>query len=244
MAKKATAKKSKGKARPGKPAKRKPVKAAKAKAAKAKAAKGKAAKAAKPTRTAKTKAKAKPKAAARRPAAPPPPDPGAIVAELSGRAMIVRILGDAEAYFFDFARLGPDKRAELIEHHLAGFDRRKRGEGRFDWAESFVPVALIGESMPPTVRSQFDLSAPHEGVLVFHRGTGALLHASSKDDTQLAVLAPDLGTLAPTPTYLDEVFDPGEQSYAYEVDRSASRGFTLGQIELLMHSGGAQLTLV
>ncbi len=232
---------------------------AKKKASKKAAPKGKAKpvkKAAKPVKAAKAKAKAKPIKAKAKPAKkpapkksrplppPPPPDAGSVVADLSGRAMIVQILGDAEAYFFDFVRLGADKRAELIDHHLAGFAARKRAEGKSDWAESFVPVALIGESMPPVVRARFDLSAPHEGVLIFHRGTGALLHASSKDDAQLAVLAPDLGALSPAASFVDEIFDPADQSYAYEVDRRDSRGFTLGQIELLMQTGGAQLTLV
>jgi len=166
------------------------------------------------------------------------------LADLAGRTMIVQIAGDAEAYFFDFERLGEGKRGELIAHHLAAFDRRKRAEGKTDWAESFVPVALLGESMPPPVRGRFDLSAPHEGVLLFHRPTGALLHASSKDDEKLAVLAPDLESISPSATFVDEVFDPAEQSYAYSIDRSESQGFTRSNIELLMQTSGAELMLV
>ena len=243
MAKKAT----KNKGAKGKPVKKaaKPAKNAKPAKKAAKPAKKPVKQAAK-ARQAKAAAKpAKPAPKKARPMSPPPPpDAGSVVADFSGRAMIVRILGDAEAYFFDFARMGPDKRAELIEHHLAAFDERKKAEGKADWTESFVPVALIGESMPPVVRARFDLSAPHEGVLVFHRGTGALLHASSKEDDQLAVLAPDLGMLSPSPSAVHDWWDPAEQSYAYEVDRRESRGFTLSQIELLMQTGGAQLTLV
>ena len=169
------------------------------------------------------------KAPAKKPAAPREErDIASALADLAGRAMIVQIVGDAEAYFFDFDRLGPDKRAE----------------GKLDWAESFVPVALLGESMPPPVRGKFDLSAPHEGVLLYHRPTGALLHASSKDDEKLAVLAPDLETISPIASYVDEVFDPAEQSYAYAIDRSQSEGFTRSNIELLMQTSGAELMLV
>lgn len=228
MAKKATKKAAK------KPAKKAPAKKAPAKKT-AKAAK------AKPK---KKPAKRAPEARSPKSEAPEERDIASALADLAGRAMIVQIVGDAEAYFFDFDRLGADKRGELIEYHLAAFDRRKRAEGKADWAESFVPVALLGESMPPPVRTQFDLSAPHEGVLLYHRPTGALLHASSKDDEKLAVLAPDLETISPIASYVDEVFDPAEQTYAYAIDRSQSEGFTRSNIELLMQTSGAELMLV
>jgi hypothetical protein len=158
--------------------------------------------------------------------------------------MIVQILGDAEAYFFDFIRLSPTKRAELIAHHVAAYDRRKQAEGKANWSDELVPVALLGESMPPPIRGKFDLSAPHEGLVLYHAVSGALLYAASKDDDKLAILAPDLATIAPQESYVDEVFDPNKLSYAYQVDRSESEGFTLGEIETLMQSAGAQLTLV
>src|SRR5258706_1612433 len=72
--------------------------------------------------------------------------------ELSGRAMIVQILADAEAYFFDFAKLSAGRRTEMIEHHLAAYDRRKQAEGKPDWIQALVPIALLGESMPPPPR--------------------------------------------------------------------------------------------
>ncbi len=158
--------------------------------------------------------------------------------------MIVQILGDAEAYFFDFAKLSAARRAELIAHHLAAFDARKQGEGKTDWPDHFVPFALLGESMPPPVRQRFDLSAPHEGTVLYHPGTGALLYAASKDDDKLAILAPDLSTLSPQASFVSDVFDPNAQSYAYAVDRRDSQGFTLSEIETLMQTGGAELTLV
>jgi hypothetical protein len=169
---------------------------------------------------------------------------GPTVTELAGKAMIIDILGDAEAYFFDFTQLSPARRSELIEHHLAAFDQRKRNEGSDNWVDQFVPIALLGESMPPPIRGQFDLSAPHEGVLLHHAGTGAVLYAPSKDDDKLAVVAPDLGTISPRESFLADVFDPDAQSYAYAVDRSQSQGFTLGEIETLMQTVGAELTLV
>jgi len=236
--------------------------AAKAKAAvKAKpAAKATAAVKAKPAAKAKAAAKAKPavkakssaksatnsatKSTAKRGVSTVPAEHGTPLAEHAGKAMIIQILGDAEAYFFDFDRLGADRRAELIEHHLAAWDARKRSEGQPSWAESFVPVALLGESMPPSVRGQFDLSAPHAGVVLYHRPTGALLHSAGKDDEKLAVMAPDIETISPRASFLGDVFDPADQSYAYRVDASESDGFTRANIEMLMQTGGAQLILV
>ncbi len=196
----------------------------------------------------KAAAKTKAKPAKKKPKAKPAPareeakTPS--LRELSGRAMIVQILGDAEAYFFDFARLSPARRAEIVEHHLAAYDRRKQAEGKADWILSLVPIALLGESMPPPVRKRFDLSAPHEGVVLHHAETGALLYAASKDDERLAILAPDLATIAPRATFVSERFDPEQQTYAYAVDRSESQGFTLGEIETMMQAGGADLMLV
>ena len=166
------------------------------------------------------------------------------VSELVGRAMIVQILGDAEAFFFDFTQLSEARRAELIAHHAEAYDRRKHAEGHPDWADEVVPVALLGESMPPLVRERFDLSAPHEGLVLYHAASGALLYAASKHDDKLAILAPDLATIAPHESFVDEVFDPEAQSYAYVVDRSQSEGFTLAEIEMLMQTAGAELTLV
>jgi hypothetical protein len=240
---KASAKPATAKATAKKPAK------ASAKAAPAKAA-------AKPTKaSAKTsKASAKATTPSTKPAKAAAPKPAPAQQELdlggtpldahAGRAMIIQILGDAEAYFIDFSRLSDEQRQELVEHHLAAWDARKRAEGEHDWADSFVPVALIGESMPPDVRGRFDLSAPHEGVVLFHRKTGALLHASSKDDDQLAVMAPDIETISPAPSFVADVFDPSEQSFAYRVDRTESEGFTRANIVMLMQTGGADLILV
>ena len=164
------------------------------------------------------------------------------IAELAGKAMIVQLVGDAEAYFFDFTRLDAAQRSELIAHHLAAYDRRCQAEGLPDWHAHIVPMALLGESMPPGVRDQFDLSAPHEGVLLHHPESGAVLYAASKDDDKLVLVAPDLETLSPQPSYLGDNFAP--DTFAYEVDRTDSAGFTLGQIEMLMQVAGVELTLV
>jgi hypothetical protein len=197
--------------------------------------------------TAKTTAKrAAPKQAAGSSAkrAAPKQAAGTPLSAHAGKAMIIQILGDAEAYFFDFDRLDASKRRELIEHHLAAWDARKRAEGQTAWAESFVPVALLGESMPPTVRDRFDLSAPHAGVMLYHRGTGALLHAASKDDAKLALMAPDIETISPKASVVSEVFEPARQTYAFAVESSESDGFTRAGIEMLMQTGGAELVLV
>jgi hypothetical protein len=250
-AKKSAARKPAAK-KPTKAAAKKPTKAAAKKPAKAAAMKSKPA-AMKPKAAASSKSAVKAKASsAKAKAASPkkgarntvPSEHGTPLAEHAGKAMIIQILGDAEAFFFDFDRLGADRRAELIEHHLAAWDARKRGEGQPSWAETFVPVALLGESMPPTVRGQFDLSAPHAGVVLYHRPTGALLHSAGKDDEKLAVMAPDIETISPRASFLGDVFDPADQSYAYRVDASESDGFTRANIEMLMQTGGAELILV
>lgn len=224
------------------------VKATKKKGGKrpAKKAKAKAKPAKKPAK--KAVKKPAPKPAKKKPAPKPAPVREELEApslrELSGRAMIVQIVGDAEAYFFDFPRLSAARRAEIVAHHLAAYDRRKQAEGKADWHVHLVPIALLGESMPPPVRKRFDLSAPHEGVVLHHAESGALLYAASKDDDKLAILAPDLATIAPRPTFVGERFDPEQQTFAYAVDRSESQGFTLGEIETLMQAGGAELMLV
>src|SRR5579862_8978243 len=152
---KAAAKPAKKTAKPAKATAKKTAKPAKAAAKKtAKPAKAAAKKTAKPAKAAARKTAKPAKAAARPPKAPPQPG----VTDLAGKAMIIHILGDAEAYFFDFTRLSPARRDELIAHHLAAFDQRKKTEGEADWADQFVPIALLGESMPPPVRGRFDLS--------------------------------------------------------------------------------------
>ncbi|MBL8940556.1 MAG: hypothetical protein JNM69_38790 [Archangium sp.] len=161
-----------------------------------------------------------------------------------GKLTIVQVLGDAEAFVFDFAKLSPQRQAELVSHHLAAFDTRKRAEGKAGWAAEFVPFALLGHSMPPAILGRVDLSAPHEGVLLCHLKTGALLYAPSKADGQLVLMgtAPDM--LEPKASFLADVFDPNAQSYAYEVDRSDCEGFTVGEIETLMTMAGGELTRI
>src|SRR5512140_2282213 len=79
---------------------------------------------------------------------------GPRIAELVGRAMIVQILGDAEAFFFDFSKLSAARRRELISHHADAYDQRKHSEGKPNWTDELIPVALLGESMPPAIRGR------------------------------------------------------------------------------------------
>lgn len=247
-ASKSKSKKPAGK-RPAKAVAKKPAKAV-AKAAAKKPAKAAHASAKKPAKAAHASAKKPAKAAAKKSAAKGkrvstvPSEHGTPLAAHAGRAMIIQIVGDAEAYFFDFDRLGQDKRAELIAHHLAAWDARKKSEGQAAWAETFVPVALLGESMPESVREQFDLSAPHAGVVLFHRPTGALLHAAGKHDAKLALMAPDIESISPKPSFLGDLFEPADQSYAVSITNDEADGFTRANIEMLMQMGGAELILV
>jgi hypothetical protein len=57
-------------------------------------------------------------------------------------------------------------------------------------------------------------------------------------------MAPDIETISPAPSFVADVFDPSEQSFAYRVDRTESEGFTRANIVMLMQTGGADLILV
>jgi hypothetical protein len=164
--------------------------------------------------------------------------------DFCNQAVIVRILGDAEAFVFDFEALPKPKQEELVAHHLGAFDRRKRKEGKGDWLSRLVPFALLGESMPPAIRRQFDLSAPHEGVLLFHPETGAVAYCASKDDERLAIACPEAEMLSPQASYLKENYPAAKIDYAYDVDRSESENFTLGEIETLMTMNGVALQFI
>lgn len=170
--------------------------------------------------------------------------PLSAVSDHVGKLTVVQVLGDAEAFVFDFAKLSSQRKAELVTHHLAAFDARKRNEGKADWAAEFVPFALLGHSMPRAILGRVDLSAPHEGVLLCHLKTGALLYAPSKADAKLVLMGTAPEMLEPRESFLSDVFDPEAQSYAYEVDRSESEGFTVGEIETLMTLAGGELTLI
>ncbi|MBM4782230.1 MAG: hypothetical protein GQE15_31510 [Archangiaceae bacterium] len=170
--------------------------------------------------------------------------PLSAVSDHVGKLTIVQVLGDAEAFVFDFAKLSPQRQTELVTHHLAAFDARKQGEGKAGWVSEFVPFALLGHSMPPAILGRVDLSAPHEGVLLCHLKTGALLYAPSKADEKLVLMGTGPDMLEPRESFLSDVFDPNAQSYAYEVDRSECEGFTVGEIETLMTMAGGELTLI
>jgi hypothetical protein len=164
--------------------------------------------------------------------------------EWVGKCILVQIMGDAEAYLFDYDALPDEQRRALVDHHLRAFSARMKREGKDDWSKRVVPFALLGHSMPPEVRGRIDLSAPHEGVLLLHRESAGVLYCASNEDEQLAIAYPDTDALGAQETYLEDVWDPATTSFAYEVNRSECEGFTLGEIELTMSLGGAELTLV
>ena len=163
---------------------------------------------------------------------------------MCNKAVVIRILGDAEAFLFDFGALPKAKQEELVAHHMGAVDRRKHQEGKPDWLARLVPFALLGESMPPAIRSQFDLSAPHEGVLLFHPQTGAVAYCASSADERLAIAVPEAAMLQPRPSFLDESFPAAKISFDYEVDRSESENFTLGELETVMRMSGAALQFI
>ncbi|MBK9034877.1 MAG: hypothetical protein IPL61_27040 [Myxococcales bacterium] len=158
-----------------------------------------------------------------------------------GKLTIVTILGDAEAWFFDWATLPEAARADLLAHHLPAV-RDRMAATKPDWLAKMQPVALLGESMPPPIRGRVDLSAPHSGVLLFAPEHEAVVYAPGGDDDRLILFA-DLEMLSPRDA-IEATLDPAAAAFAYEVDRSESEGFTVGEIEMIMSMAGAELTLL
>lgn len=161
-----------------------------------------------------------------------------------GKVAIVQILGDAEAYCFDWTKLPAEKKTGLIEHHFAAVDRamqKKKGKG---WLEQIQPFALLGHSIPSVIANQIEFSAPHEGVLFFHKEHGAVLYCASKDDPRLALMQESIEALNPSESCWDERFDANEVDFCEEVDRAECEGFTLGEIETLMESAGGEVMFV
>jgi hypothetical protein len=211
------------------------------------------ARARKPARKPAKKLAKKKVAVARKPRPPPARAAAAPVHKARGgpplrkwfnKAVILDILGDAEAFVFDWEGLPPAKRQELVDHHLAAADDRLQAAGKGDWLQRLLPFALLGESLPRDVRGLFDLSAPHEGVLLWHVESGGILYCAHKDDPRLAIASHDLDSLNIRASFVDDTFDAARTTYAYAVDRSQSEEFTLGEIETRMEAAGTILRFV
>jgi hypothetical protein len=140
-----------------------------------------------------------------------------------GRVVLYTVLGDAEAFVFDFDALSVAQRAALVAGHLAAFAANLKGRGRS--VDEFPPFALLGESMPPEPGGTVDLSAPHEGALVTKRTTGAVYYVSAADDLRAWHVADSIAALGFRESCVDRVFTPAELTF--EGPPSTHTGFTL-----------------
>jgi hypothetical protein len=157
---------------------------------------------------------------------------------------VVTVLGDADAYIFDFDALPTARKQELIRHHLAAFHARRLAEDKPDWAAKTVPFALLGHSIPPELLGRIDLSAPHEGVLMLHSESSTVLYVASNDDERLAVSHPEFEMLSLRKMGSRYELDAATTRFDYAVDRTESEGFTLGEIETFFQCSGAELTFL
>lgn len=161
-----------------------------------------------------------------------------------GRCVVVQVLGDAEAWVFDFDALPHTQQGDLVKHHLRAFDERMQREGKGDWAVRIKPFALLGHSMPREVLGRYDLSAPHEGILLLHAESGGVVYCAARDDERLAIAYPDVEAMEVRETHDPTPFDPSTAPFGYAVDRTPCEEFTLGELAMVMSLGGAELTFV
>jgi hypothetical protein len=160
------------------------------------------------------------------------------------KVAIVQVLGDAEAYCFDWSALPAKKRKELLENHFAAADQAMQKKKGKDWLEKFQPFALLGHSIPGSIAAQLEFSAPHEGTLFVHKEHGPILYCAAKDDPRLALMHESVEALNPVESCWEDRFDAQEVDFAEEVDRSECEGFTLGEIETMMEVAGGSTMFV
>jgi hypothetical protein len=142
-----------------------------------------------------------------------------------GRVVVYTVLGDAEAFVFDFDALSGAQRAALVAGHLAAFEANLKGRGRS--IDEFPPFALLGNSMPAGPGGTVDLSAPHEGALVTKRATGAVYYVSAADDLRLWEVADSVAALNFRESCVDRVFTPA--ALVFDAPPTTHTGFTLDE---------------
>lgn len=160
------------------------------------------------------------------------------------KVAIVQILGDAEAYCFDWDALSSQKKKDLIQGHFAAADRAMQKKKGKKWLEQFQPFALLGHSIPSAIAKNIEFSAPHEGALFFHKEHGAVLYCASKDDPRFALMRESIEALNLSESCWDERFDAKKVDFCEEVDRSECEGFTLGEIASMMECAGGEVMFV
>ncbi len=155
------------------------------------------------------------------------------IADAFDKVIVMRIVGDAEAYFFDWQQLSARQREAFVASHLTAFGARAKAIN-LHWHEKYVPFALLGHSMPPEV--DIDLSAPHQGVLLVDSELGTIYHCSSNQDSRLAILFTDPKELVLSPVVVQHGPASAAVNFRYEVDSNDYGDFTLSQIDVLMHA--------
>lgn len=146
---------------------------------------------------------------------------------------ILNVCGDAEAWVFDHASLSAAQQQALVDTHLKAFDANLRRQKRS--LSEFTPFALFGTSMPAAARNALDLSAPHEGTLLYKNDTGRVLYVSAADDLRAWFVADSVARLG-----LRESSAAVRGAVDYAGEPTTTTGFTLEQYAI----GGNKLAQV
>jgi hypothetical protein len=141
---------------------------------------------------------------------------------------ILQVLGDAEVFLFDWVALTEAQRAALLATHLRAFDRNARRKRGPEWAAELVPFGLLGTSMPEVVRERVELSAPHEGCLLFDRRRDRVLYVSGADDLRAFVAYEAASQMRLAGSAHREPFSIGEIDFAGPPTEHT--GFTLAEL--------------
>lgn len=151
--------------------------------------------------------------------------------------VLFNVLGDAEAFVFDWAALSEAQQKAFVAKHLAAFAKNLEKKKRA--LSDFTPMALMGTSMPDDVMRAVDLSAPHEGTLLLSNKKGSVFYVTAADDPCLHFVWDTPDQMNPRSVGSDETFDPA--SLSFDGAPTESTGFSLG--EWKMATGGLPMVI-
>jgi hypothetical protein len=147
------------------------------------------------------------------------------------KLVIIQVLGDAEAFFFDWTKLNDAQKTALIARHAAKFaDKMAHKRKEPNWPDDTVPFALLGTSMPGEVQRVVDLSAKHEGLLLYRKASGRVLYVAASDDDVAYSPWDKLDQLETNDSFHQEAFAVEKLDFAGPPTQRT--GFTLGQLRL------------
>jgi len=160
------------------------------------------------------------------------------ISDWYGKLTVFTVLGDAEAFVFDWSALSPAQQSAFVAKNLAAFKANIEKKGKP--FTNYVPIALVGESMPGAVQSTVDLSAPHEGTLLLvpSRG-GSILYVSAADDPCAWLAYENEAKLGLRGSFRDEPYDMKSMDFGGEPTKKT--GFSLDQWK--MATGGLAMVI-